>query len=149
MLLLVAIFDNQNLSNTGGFHHVHPAVLRYMLLGILVKQCVSSVSSVPNRLANMTLLKYSKKNAITYLDDVFMQSQTKDEMFIVLEKYHQVLLQENMITVLQHLSSSILFSQQSRGSTLVSLFLQKLLWRHNVTFLYGSFFNTSSFSLPS
>ena len=24
---------------------------------------------------------------ITYLDDVFMQSQTKDEMFIVLEKY--------------------------------------------------------------
>ena len=28
------------------------------------------------------------KNAITYLDDVFMQSQTKDEMFIVLEKYH-------------------------------------------------------------
>ena len=25
--------------------------------------------------------------AITYLDDVFMQSQTKDEMFIVLEKY--------------------------------------------------------------
>ena len=29
------------------------------------------------------------KNAITYLDDVFMQSQTKDEMFIVLEKYHQ------------------------------------------------------------
>ena len=30
------------------------------------------------------------KNAITYLDDVFMQSQTKDEMFTVLEKYHQI-----------------------------------------------------------
>ena len=29
-----------------------------------------------------------KKNAITYLDDVFMQSQTKDEMFTVLEQYH-------------------------------------------------------------
>ena len=28
------------------------------------------------------------KKAITYLDDDFMQSQTKDEMFIVLEKYH-------------------------------------------------------------
>ena len=25
-----------------------------------------------------------------------MQSQTKDEMFIVLEKYHQIFLQENM-----------------------------------------------------
>ena len=25
-----------------------------------------------------------KKNAITYLDDVFMQSQTKDERFIIL-----------------------------------------------------------------
>ena len=25
-----------------------------------------------------------------------MQSQTKDEMFIVLEKYHQILLHENM-----------------------------------------------------
>ena len=37
-----------------------------------------------------------KKNAITYLDDVFMQSQTKDEMFAVLEKYHQVLQNENM-----------------------------------------------------
>ena len=36
------------------------------------------------------------KNAINYLDDVFMQSQTKDEMFIVLEKYYQVLQNENM-----------------------------------------------------
>ena len=27
-----------------------------------------------------------KKDAITYLDDVFMQSQTKDEMFIILEQ---------------------------------------------------------------
>ena len=36
------------------------------------------------------------KNAITYLDDVFMQSQTKDEMFIVLEKYHQILQNEKM-----------------------------------------------------
>ena len=26
-----------------------------------------------------------KKNAITYLDDVFMQSQTEDEMFTVLD----------------------------------------------------------------
>ena len=37
-----------------------------------------------------------KKNAITYLDDVFMQSQTKDEMFTVLEQYHQILKNENM-----------------------------------------------------
>ena len=36
------------------------------------------------------------RNASTWLDDVFMQSQTKDEMFTVLEKNHQVLLQENM-----------------------------------------------------
>ena len=36
------------------------------------------------------------KNAITYLDDVFMQSQTKYEIFTVLEKYHQILQQENM-----------------------------------------------------
>ena len=28
-----------------------------------------------------------KKNAITYLDDVFTQSQAKDEMFTVLEQY--------------------------------------------------------------
>ena len=37
-----------------------------------------------------------KKNAITYLDDVFMQSQTKEEMFTALEKYHQILLHKNM-----------------------------------------------------
>ena len=37
-----------------------------------------------------------KKNAITYLDDVFMQSQTKDELFISLEQYHQILKNENM-----------------------------------------------------
>ena len=37
-----------------------------------------------------------KRHAITYLDDVFMQSQTKDEMFIVLEQYHQILKNENM-----------------------------------------------------
>ena len=36
------------------------------------------------------------KNAITSLDDVFIQSQTKDEMLILLEKYHHILLQENM-----------------------------------------------------
>ena len=37
-----------------------------------------------------------KKHAITNLDDVFMQSQTKDEMFIILEQYHQILKNENM-----------------------------------------------------
>ena len=37
-----------------------------------------------------------KKNAITYLHDVFMQSQTKDEMFAVLEKYHQIIQNENI-----------------------------------------------------
>ena len=37
-----------------------------------------------------------KENAIIYLDDVFMQSQTKEETFTVLEKYHQILLHENM-----------------------------------------------------
>ena len=36
------------------------------------------------------------KNAITYLDTVFMHSQTKDEVFFVLEKNHQILLHENM-----------------------------------------------------
>ena len=40
-----------------------------------------------------------KKNAITYLDDVFMQSQTKDEMFLILEQYHQILKNENMKAV--------------------------------------------------
>ena len=30
-----------------------------------------------------------KKNAITYFDDVFMQSQTKEEMFTVLEQYQK------------------------------------------------------------
>ena len=37
-----------------------------------------------------------KKNAITNLDDIFMQSQTKDEMLTVLEKYHPMLLHRNM-----------------------------------------------------
>ena len=37
-----------------------------------------------------------KKNAITNLDDVLMQSQFKDEMFIVLEQYHQILQNKNM-----------------------------------------------------
>ena len=37
-----------------------------------------------------------KKNAITYLDDVFMQSQTKDETFTVLEQYHQILQYKNL-----------------------------------------------------
>ena len=37
-----------------------------------------------------------KKNAITYLDDVFMQSQIKDEIFIILEQYNQILKNDNM-----------------------------------------------------
>ena len=39
-----------------------------------------------------------KKNAITYLDDVFMQSQTKDKKFTVLEQYHQILQNKNLKT---------------------------------------------------
>ena len=37
-----------------------------------------------------------KKNAITYLNDVLMQSQTKNEMFTVLEQYHKILQNENL-----------------------------------------------------
>ena len=37
-----------------------------------------------------------KKNAITYLDDVFMRSQTKDEVFTVLEQYHKILQNKNL-----------------------------------------------------
>ena len=37
-----------------------------------------------------------KKNAITYLDDFFMQSQTKEEMFTVLEHYHKIFQNENL-----------------------------------------------------
>ena len=36
------------------------------------------------------------KDVITYLDDIFMQSQTKDEILNVLEKNHHILLHENM-----------------------------------------------------
>ena len=37
-----------------------------------------------------------KKHAITYLDVVFMQSQKKDELFIILEQDHQILKNETM-----------------------------------------------------
>ena len=53
-----------------------------------------------------------------------------------------------MEAVLQHFCSSTLCLPQGRGSTLDSLFLQKLLWRHNVTLLSKSSFNISSFSFP-
>ena len=51
--------------------------------------------------------------------------------------------------VLQHFCSSTLCLQQGRGSMLISLFRQKLLWRHSVTFLSKSSFNISSLPLPS
>ena len=38
------------------------------------------------------------KNVIKYLCDVFMQSQAKHKMFKLLDKYHQILLKENMKT---------------------------------------------------
>ena len=37
-----------------------------------------------------------KKSVITYLDDVLMQSQTKEEMFTVLELYHKILQNKNL-----------------------------------------------------
>ena len=37
-----------------------------------------------------------KKNAITCLDDDFMQSQSKEEMFTVLEQYHKILQNKNL-----------------------------------------------------
>ena len=39
------------------------------------------------------------KNCNHIFDDVFMQSQTKYEMFIFLEKYHRILLHENIKAV--------------------------------------------------
>ena len=36
------------------------------------------------------------ENVITYIDDFFIRSQTKEEIFKLLDKYHQILLQENM-----------------------------------------------------
>ena len=36
------------------------------------------------------------ENVITYIDDFFIRSQTKEEIFKFLDKYHQILLQENM-----------------------------------------------------
>ena len=40
--------------------------------------------------------KTLSKNVITHLDDVFLQSQTKREMFKVLDKNHRILLKQNM-----------------------------------------------------
>ena len=39
---------------------------------------------------------FLSKNVITYLYNVFIQSQIKQEMFKALQKYHQNLLKENM-----------------------------------------------------
>ena len=38
----------------------------------------------------------SKKKCNQYLDDVFMQSQNKGGMFIILEQYHQILKNKKM-----------------------------------------------------
>ena len=51
--------------------------------------------------------------------------------------------------ILQHFCSSTLCLQHCRGSTVFSRFRQKLLWRHNVTFLSRSSLSISSLSLPS
>ena len=42
------------------------------------------------------VFKQQRASKVPYLDDVFMQSQTKEEMFLVLEQYHQILQNENM-----------------------------------------------------
>ena len=41
-------------------------------------------------------LNTQEKRNHFYLDDVFMQSQTKEEMFNVLENYHKILQNENL-----------------------------------------------------
>ena len=46
------------------------------------------------------------KNVITNLDDIFMQSQTESEKFIVLDKHHQILFKEDMQPQKTHLFSS-------------------------------------------
>ena len=65
------------------------------------------------------------KNVITYLDDVFMHSQTKLELFKVLEKYHQILLKEK-IRAAQDKSHFILtrvkiFGQVIEGNTITPI----------------------------
>ena len=62
------------------------------------------------------------KNVITYLDDVFMQSQTKNEMFNVLEKYHQILLKENMKAApVNHIFSLVLTTSDILSKEIRSL----------------------------
>ena len=39
------------------------------------------------------------KNVITYQDDIAIQSQTKHEMFKILDQNHQILLKENLKAV--------------------------------------------------
>ena len=49
---------------------------------------------------------YRIMTSFKYLDDVFMQSQTKHVVFNVLEKYHPKLLKESMKTAqINHISS--------------------------------------------
>ena len=74
-----------------------------------------------------------KNNAITYLDVVFMQLQTKDEMIIVLERYHQILKNKNIkaapdkydffltrVKLLEHIiEKNTIYSLKSRNDAII------------------------------
>ena len=53
----------------------------------------SSLSSFYEKNLGQIILS---KNIITYLDNVFMQSQTQQVTLKVIDKYHQTLLRENL-----------------------------------------------------
>ena len=64
-----------------------PRRLTQFIIGNLVNRIFYGISIGPEAFSAFMSKVFTqlvlKKNAITYLDDVFMQSQTRDEMFTV------------------------------------------------------------------
>ena len=64
-----------------------PRRLTQFIIGNLVNRIFYGISIGPEAFSAFMSKVFRqlvlKKNAITYLDDVFMQSQTRDEMFTV------------------------------------------------------------------
>ena len=58
------------------------------------------LAGLPNFFSRLMTIYFHNEirngNALTYLDDVLLQAGTKQEMFAVLRKYHEVLRKENL-----------------------------------------------------
>ena len=131
------------------FFHTHKTILSFSFFSLLLcSLLLSSFRSSKTSKFSQFLSVFPSCFSVIRQCSISSSCDTDSALSVSVSCNTSLAILTLLEAVLQHFCSSTLCLQQGRGSTLDSLLLQKLLWRHNVTFLSKSSFNISAFTFP-